>query len=134
MKELRVMSTLNSFTILFPLLKKSLLQANKPDSVTIGRRLPPGATIIYLGPPSRTGSSCLPPTTFSAEAEKNDRTSRLAIVEVRDFDRNYPWYTWHFNPQGLSPKPVARLRRALLPHVFTLTCLRQSVGWRYSFL
>lgn len=29
--------------------------------------------------------------------------------------------TWHFNPQGLSAPRLAPGRRALLPHVFTLT-------------
>ena len=31
--------------------------------------------------------------------------------------------TWHFNPQGLSAFHIAAKRRALLPHVFTLTQL-----------
>lgn len=30
-------------------------------------------------------------------------------------------YTWHFNPQGLSLLTIASQKRALLPHVFTLT-------------
>jgi len=37
-------------------------------------------------------------------------------------------YTWHFNPQGLSPSTVACRRRALLPHDFTLTSLQECGG------
>ena len=36
---------------------------------------------------------------------------------------------WHFNPKGLSPPTVTSRRRALLPHVFSLTlstCSRQA--------
>ena len=110
------MCTLNAF-IFFT--KKSLLQANKPDSVTIWRRLPPAVTIIYLGPSSRTGSSCLPPTTFSTEAEKNDRTSRLAIVEVRDFDKAirgvHGISTHKVYPRSLLPDPGVRSYRTFSP-------------------
>jgi len=34
---------------------------------------------------------------------------------------------WHFNPQGLSPSRFTPVRRALLPHIFTLIPTR-SVG------
>ena len=31
-----------------------------------------------------------------------------------------PGYTWHCSTQGLPPQLVTKLRRELLPHVFTL--------------
>src|SRR5690349_1167709 len=36
--------------------------------------------------------------------------------------------TWHFNPQGLSPRTVACPDRALLPHVFNFTRRSFSEG------
>jgi hypothetical protein len=38
---------------------------------------------------------------------------------------------WYFNPRGLPPNRITTNRRALLPHVFTLTPARPG---RYSFL
>ena len=34
--------------------------------------------------------------------------------------------TWHFNSQGLSASDIATERRALLPHIFTLTSTMQG--------
>ena len=69
--------------------------------------------VIYLAPASLHGIYL--PTL--------QRTSEQ--LAGRSENRHY-WYTWHFNPQGLSPPNITTRRRALLPHVFTLTTPRRG--------
>lgn len=39
----------------------------------------------------------------------------------------YTRYTWPCNPEGLPPHDVTTTRRALLPHVFTLTSVTRRL-------
>ena len=84
--------------------KKTKTRIYKPDSVFGFRQTP----TIYLGLRSHATSSLPTPQHWAS------RPYLAAEAAAR-------WCTWHCNPQGLSSPIVAYQRRALLPHIFTLT-------------
>ena len=87
-----------------PAWKKTKTRIYKPDSVFGLRQTP----TIYLGLRSHANSSLPTPQHWAS------RPYLATEAAAR-------WCTWHCNPQGLSAPIVAYQRRALLPHIFTLT-------------
>ena len=96
--------------------KKKKLQACKPDSVQ-GEFTSPLIYHLSGSRPHDRDSSCLPSMDVSDTVE---RAAQLAATPVARY-RHQPWYTWHFNTQGLSVSLVTWRDRVLLPHIFTLS-------------
>ena len=105
------------------MLKKVNVKKNyRPISRILSAAIARNSSAIYLDQSSLTGSvlptplDAIPYETAACEQHTPDNPERSSD----------PRCTWHFNPQGLSAPTVADQRRALLPHIFTLT-LFQSI-------
>ncbi len=100
-------------------IKRKKLQTYKPNSV-----IPPSdrENLYHLSSFVVTNEPNLP-TPFCYPENSGQWSEQLHFpnLSAETVKQGKPKCTWHFNPQGLSPSPIARERRALLPHVFTLT-------------
>ncbi len=104
---------------------KEALQADKPDSVGPRRAVLP---FIQVRPRERTLSAY--PLRQGSWPYRARNPAAAASARCRSLRQSK--CTWHFNPRGLSAPAVARRRRALLPHVFTLALTPRGSG-RYGF-
>lgn len=98
------------------LIKK--ISLNLYESV-IKRNCPPISRILCLKPTKSVSDAYHLSTPIITEGMylPTLRAVRAALFPIARESR----FIWHFNPQGLSTSRIAAKRRALLPHIFTLT-------------